>query len=106
MSLVIEDCFDRATKAESFADRHTLRFTYMSPSSLTAHLPQATLTIASITHLTQLLFDEVSRCLLDRICDVGSEMCESVHGTWFVDLLAGRTVGRWEGHVLYVHSPW
>ncbi|EKM59963.1 uncharacterized protein PHACADRAFT_250784 [Phanerochaete carnosa HHB-10118-sp] len=80
--------------------RHTLRFTYVSPSSLTAHLPQATLTVASITHLTQLLFDEVSRCLLGRICDVGSEMCEVVHGTWFVDLLAGRTVGRWEGRVL------
>lgn len=81
-------------------NRHTLRFTYVSPASLTAHLPQATLTVASITHLTQLLFDEVSRCLLHRICDVGSEMCEVVHGTWFVDLLAGRTVGRWEGRVL------
>ncbi|GJE87473.1 hypothetical protein PsYK624_035560 [Phanerochaete sordida] len=81
-------------------NRHTLRFTYVSPSSLTAHLPQATLVVASITHLTQLLFDEVSRCLLARISDVGSEMCEAVHGTWFVDLLAGRTVGRWEGHVL------
>ena len=84
----------------NFDFRHTLRFTYSSPSSLTAHLPQATLTIASITHLTQLLFDEVSRNLLDRICEIGTQMCESVHGTWFVDLLAGRTVGRWEGRVL------
>lgn len=79
---------------------HTLRFTYASPSSLTAHLPQATLALASITHLTQLLFDEVSRCLLERICELGEQMCESVHGIWFVDLLAGRTVGRWEGCVL------
>ncbi|KIP10399.1 hypothetical protein PHLGIDRAFT_65771 [Phlebiopsis gigantea 11061_1 CR5-6] len=81
-------------------NRHTLRFTFSSPSSLTAHLPQGTLTISSIPHLTQLLFDEASRCLLDRVCEIGTEMCESVHGIWFVDLLAGRTVGRWEGRVL------
>ncbi|KAI0832410.1 subunit 17 of mediator complex-domain-containing protein [Trametes gibbosa] len=81
-------------------NRHTLRFTMASPSTLTAHLPQATLSIASISQLTQLLVDEMSSCLLYRICDIGTECCESVSGTWFVDLISGRSVGRWEGCVL------
>ncbi|KAH9951596.1 subunit 17 of mediator complex-domain-containing protein [Amylocystis lapponica] len=83
-----------------FDNRHTLRFTLISPSSLIAHLPQATLTIASIPQLIQLLVDEVSGCILNRICDIGSEMCSRVSATWFVDLLTGRSVGRWEGCVL------
>lgn len=81
-------------------NRRTLRFTSLSPSTLTVHLPQATLTVSAITQLTQLLFDEVSKCLLERMCEIGTEMSESVHGIWFVDLLTGRTVGRWEGWVL------
>lgn len=81
---------------------YSLRFTFSSPSSLIAHLPQATLTIASIPQLTQLLVDEIGSCLLNRICELGSTLCEPVHGTWFVDLLTGRSVGRWEGHVLWV----
>ncbi|KDQ64550.1 hypothetical protein JAAARDRAFT_166933 [Jaapia argillacea MUCL 33604] len=81
-------------------ERDTIRFTFASPSSLTAHLPQATISISSIPQLCQLLADEVERCLLGRICDVGTEMCSSVNGIWFVDLVAGRSVGRWEGCVL------
>ncbi|EIW61969.1 uncharacterized protein TRAVEDRAFT_44798 [Trametes versicolor FP-101664 SS1] len=81
-------------------DRHTLRFTTTSPSTLTAHLPQATLPIASIFQLTQLLVDEISSRLLYRICDIGTERCKTVNGTWFVDLLSGRSVGKWEGCVL------
>lgn len=81
-------------------NRHTLRFTSLSPSTLTVHLPQTTLTVTAITQLTQLLFDEVSKCLLERMREIGTEMSESVHGIWFVDLLTGRTVGRWEGWVL------
>ncbi|KAI0335458.1 hypothetical protein GY45DRAFT_799896 [Cubamyces sp. BRFM 1775] len=81
-------------------DRHTLRFTTSSPSTLTAHLPQATLPVASISQLTQLLVDEISSRLLHRICDIGTDRCEKVNGTWFVDLLSGRCVGRWEGCVL------
>ncbi|KAH9853483.1 subunit 17 of mediator complex-domain-containing protein [Lenzites betulinus] len=80
--------------------RHTLRLTTSSPSTLTAHLPQATLSIASISQLTQLLVDEISSCLLYRICDIGTERCARVSGTWFVDLISGRSVGRWEGCVL------
>ncbi|KII95133.1 hypothetical protein PLICRDRAFT_33966 [Plicaturopsis crispa FD-325 SS-3] len=80
--------------------RHTLRFTLMSPSSLTAHLPQATLMISSIPQLTQLLSDEIEVCLLNRICEVGTELCDPVNGTWFVDLLSCRSVGRWEGCVI------
>ncbi|KAI0719565.1 subunit 17 of mediator complex-domain-containing protein [Cerioporus squamosus] len=81
-------------------DRHTLRFTTASPSTLIVHLPQATLPIASISQLTQLLVDEISSRLLSRICEVGTELCERVNGTWFVDLLSGRSVGRWEGCTL------
>ncbi|KZT12461.1 uncharacterized protein LAESUDRAFT_638864 [Laetiporus sulphureus 93-53] len=79
---------------------HTLRFTFVSPSILVAHLPQATLGIASIPQLSQLLADEVGGCILKRICDIGTERCAGVDGTWFVDLLTGRSVGRWEGCVL------
>ncbi|KAI0349426.1 hypothetical protein OH77DRAFT_1580604 [Trametes cingulata] len=81
-------------------DRYTLRFTTSSPSTLTAHLPQATLSIASISQLSQLLVDETSSQLLHQICDIGTERCERVSGTWFVDLLSGRSVGRWEGCIL------
>ncbi|KAG5649016.1 hypothetical protein DXG03_000365 [Asterophora parasitica] len=42
-------------------NRHTIRLTFLSPSSLTAHLSQATLTISSIPQLCQLLTDEVER---------------------------------------------
>ncbi|RPD67175.1 hypothetical protein L226DRAFT_499129 [Lentinus tigrinus ALCF2SS1-7] len=81
-------------------DRHTLRFTTASPSTLIVHLPQATLPIASISQLSQLLVDEISSRLLSRICEIGTELCERVNGTWFVDLLSGRSVGRWEGCTL------
>jgi len=83
-------------------DRHTLRLTFLSPSSLTAHLPQATLTLSSIPQLVQLLCDEIEHCILNRICELGSEICDRVDGTWFVDPVSGRSVGRWEGSVLYV----
>lgn len=79
-------------------NQHTVRLTFRSPSSLTAHLSQATLTISSIPQLRQLLGDEVEGCLLRRIREVGSELCEVVGGIWFVDL--NRCVGRWEGCVL------
>ncbi|KAL6309701.1 subunit 17 of mediator complex-domain-containing protein [Sparassis latifolia] len=81
-------------------NRSTLRFTFFAPSSLIAHLPQATLPITSIPQLTQLLADEVRQCLLARICEIGSELCSHVKGMWFVDMLTGRSVGRWEGCVL------
>ncbi|KAI0750794.1 subunit 17 of mediator complex-domain-containing protein [Daedaleopsis nitida] len=81
-------------------DRHTLRFTTASPSTLIVHLPQATLSIASISQLTQLLIDEISGGLLSRICGIGTDLCERVNGSWFVDLLSGRSVGRWEGCIL------
>ncbi|KAG1833319.1 subunit 17 of mediator complex-domain-containing protein [Suillus variegatus] len=81
-------------------NRQTLRLTFLSPSSLTAHLPQATLPIASIPQLVQLLSDEVERCLLNRLCEVGLQVCERVGATWFVDFVSGKAVGRWEGNIL------
>ncbi|EJD00991.1 uncharacterized protein FOMMEDRAFT_125556 [Fomitiporia mediterranea MF3/22] len=80
--------------------RHTSRFTFASPSMLTALLPQATITISSIPQLVQLLADEIERSLLEQICEIGVEVCQSLSGTWFVDEMMCRAVGRWEGCVL------
>ncbi|KAF8974515.1 subunit 17 of mediator complex-domain-containing protein [Flammula alnicola] len=77
---------------------NTLWFTFISPSTLTAHLSQATLTISSLPQLSQLLMDEIERCLLQRICGLGRELCDTVGGIWFIDL--NRCVARWEGCVL------
>ncbi|KAF9055343.1 hypothetical protein BDZ89DRAFT_1087997 [Hymenopellis radicata] len=80
--------------------RHSIRFSFSSPSTLTAHLPQATLTISSIPHLAQLLRDDVATFLLERICEMGREIASDVGGLWFLDL--NRCIGKWEGCVLYV----
>jgi len=56
--------------------------------------------ISSIPHLCQLLIDEIERSLLGRICDIGKDVCENIAGTWFVDEMMCRSVGRWEGCVL------
>ncbi|TFK55925.1 hypothetical protein OE88DRAFT_1716574 [Heliocybe sulcata] len=80
--------------------RDTLRLTFTSPSKLYAHLPQGKINVASITQLSQLLRDEAEQRLLNRICETGTELCSSVSGTWFVDLITSRAVGRWEGCVL------
>ncbi|KAF9009018.1 subunit 17 of mediator complex-domain-containing protein [Cyathus striatus] len=78
--------------------RHTVRFTFMSPSTLTAHLSQATLNVSTISQLSQLLMDEIEKCLLQRICELGRQLSDCVDGTWFIDL--NRCVGRWEGCVV------
>ncbi|TRM67777.1 subunit 17 of mediator complex-domain-containing protein [Schizophyllum amplum] len=80
--------------------RHSIRFTFHSPSTLVAHLAQAEISIVTIPQLTQLLADEVDKCLLLRVCQIGEEACASVSGTWFVDL--DRCVGRWDGCILTV----
>lgn len=86
------------SRSSKYFCRHTLRLTFVSPSSLTAHLSQATLSISSIPQLYQLLSDEIERCLLTRICEIGTDLCEHVGATWFMDL--SRCIGRWEGWVL------
>ncbi|KAF9075740.1 subunit 17 of mediator complex-domain-containing protein [Rhodocollybia butyracea] len=78
--------------------RHNLRLTMVSPSALTAHLSQATISISSTPQLHELLSDEVERFFLERICEVGRRICNDMGGIWFVDL--NRCVGRWEGCVL------
>ncbi|KAJ3987261.1 subunit 17 of mediator complex-domain-containing protein [Lentinula detonsa] len=79
-------------------NRHNLRLTLVSPSALTAHLSQATISISSMPQLCELLSDEVERFFLERICEVGRRICNDMGGIWFVDL--NRCVGRWEGCVL------
>jgi len=78
--------------------RHTIRFTFVSPSALVAHLSQSTLNVSSVPQLCQLLMDEVERCLLNQIRDLGEHLSKNVEGAWFIDL--DHCVGRWEGHVL------
>ena len=89
---------------DKFCCRHTVRFTFASPSNLTAHLAQATVSVASIPQLTQILIDEIERSLLNQICDTGTQLCGGSNGTWFVDEMMCRAVGRWEGCALYVFS--
>ena len=79
-----------------------MRFTFISPSILIAHLPQGTLGMASIAQLSQLLADEVGIFLLRRICDIGTDRCSGVSGAWFVDTLSSKSIGKWDGCVLYV----
>jgi len=78
----------------------TLRFTFSSPSSLVAHLSQATLPVSSIPQLARLLRDETEQCLLQRICEMGAEMTDRFSGTWLVDMPMNRVVGKWEGRTL------
>ncbi|KAH9999861.1 subunit 17 of mediator complex-domain-containing protein [Russula vinacea] len=78
----------------------TLRFTFSSPSSLVAHLSQATLPVSSIPQLARLLRDETEQCLLQRICEMGAEMSERLSGTWLVDMPMNRVVGKLEGQTL------
>ncbi|PPQ98517.1 hypothetical protein CVT24_004008 [Panaeolus cyanescens] len=73
---------------------HVLRLTFAAPSTLTVHLPQATILILSLTQLSQLLKDEIEISILRRICALGSSMV-SASSTWFIDL--NRCVARWEG---------
>lgn len=72
----------------------------MAPSNLVVVLPQATLTITSVPQLYQLLCDEVERYLLETICRVGRSTSSVVEGTWFVDKMSNRAVGRWDTTVL------
>ena len=45
--------------------------------------------------------DEIEKFLLNTICDSGSQASEGVNGTWFVDPVSGKTIGRWDGCILY-----
>ncbi|KAF5363246.1 hypothetical protein D9756_000427 [Leucocoprinus leucothites] len=81
-------------------NRHTIRFNFVSPSTLVAHLSQSTLTVSSVPQLCQLLMDEVEQCILNRIRDLGKSLSQNMEGVWFIDL--DHCVGRWEGCVLWV----
>lgn len=36
------------------------------------------------------------------ICQIGTEVCKDLDGTWIVDPIMSRCVGFWQGFVLYV----
>ncbi|KAG9015448.1 hypothetical protein FRB94_000052 [Tulasnella sp. JGI-2019a] len=80
--------------------RHMVRFTLISPASLTLHLPHATIDIFDVDEFHQFLIAEVSRCVLERLKEVGmgaesaSANESAVASTrWFVDGLEGTLVG-------------
>ncbi|KAF5333164.1 hypothetical protein D9611_002473 [Ephemerocybe angulata] len=79
----------------TIAERHSIRFTFVAPSNLTAHLSQAKIHVYSMVQLSQLLQNEIERFLLQRICQIGQKL---KGGTWLVDL--DQLVARWEGCVL------
>jgi len=74
----------------------------LSPSTLAAHLSQATVAVSSLPQLSHLLMDEIDRCLLQKICKMGRDTCHVAGGIWFVDM--DRCVARWEGCALYVQA--
>ncbi|KAG7096901.1 hypothetical protein E1B28_004306 [Marasmius oreades] len=82
-------------------NRYTIRLTMLSPSSLTVHLSQASISILSIPELGKLLSDEVEKIVLERICGLGRQICDDVGGVWFVD--TNHCVGRWDGCALNFH---
>ena len=89
---------DNAVGCQLNAQRHLIRLTFASPSSLVAHLSQATLGIVSLQQLSQLLMDEAEKCLLQQIVKLGKELCQGFDSVWFIDL--NRCVAKWEGCVL------
>lgn len=72
-----------------------MAFTFLSPCTLIAQLSHATIPISTVPALTQILVDEIERCVLQRICELGRDI---VGGIWFIDF--DHCVARWEGCVL------
>ncbi|KAF9268018.1 hypothetical protein L218DRAFT_940755 [Marasmius fiardii PR-910] len=86
---------DRRQADSGGLQSYTIRLTMLSPSSLTVHLSQASISILSIPELGKLLSDEVEKIVLERICGLGRQICNDIGGVWFVD--TNRCVGRWDG---------
>ncbi|GJJ07541.1 hypothetical protein Clacol_001743 [Clathrus columnatus] len=63
-------------------------------------LPQATLTITSVPQLYEILRDEVQKGFLNDICKIGETASMAKDGSWFIDQLSNKVIGRWEGVVL------
>ncbi|KAG9049505.1 hypothetical protein FS837_009985 [Tulasnella sp. UAMH 9824] len=82
--------------------QHIIRLTFTSPAILTLHLPQATLDIYEEGQLERFLLAEVTRCLMERLREVGvateneKNQTSSDHMNrtqWIVDGLEGTLVG-------------
>lgn len=58
------------------------------------------LTITSVPQLYQILRDEVQKGLLDDIRKIGEKASMAKGGSWFVDQISNKVVGRWEGTVM------
>lgn len=80
------------------AHRPTLHLTFHAPAALVAQTSKADVMVGTIAQLSQVLNDEVSLTLLERISELGKTTCGDPKALWFVDGISSRTMGRWGGH--------
>lgn len=82
--------------------QHIIRLTFTSPAVLTLHLPQATLDMYEEGQLGRFLVAEVTRCLMERLREVGvatenerdkTSLNHTNRTQWIVDGLEGTLVG-------------
>ncbi|KAG8797068.1 hypothetical protein FRC17_007859, partial [Serendipita sp. 399] len=80
------------------ANLQTLRFTMQAPALLTAILGQSVSVVHSMGQFDELLRHEVTRCVLQRIYDLGRKETQGqVKESWFMDVVAGTCFSSWEG---------
>ncbi|KAG8801685.1 hypothetical protein FRC16_011321 [Serendipita sp. 398] len=83
------------------ANLQTFRFTMQAPALLTAILAQSISVIHSMGQFDELLRHEVTRCILQRIYDLGRDKTQGpVKEAWFMDVVAGTCFSSWEGTTL------
>lgn len=75
-----------------FFRRHPLRFTFSSPTSLTAHLPRSDLNLLDITLLQDLLRAEVG---LRIIASLKDDAERRIGGRWAVESLESECIAEW-----------
>ncbi|KAG8809632.1 hypothetical protein FRC17_003355 [Serendipita sp. 399] len=79
------------------ANLQTLRFTMQAPALLTAILGQSVSVVHSMGQFDELLRHEVTRCVLQRIYDLGRKETQGqVKENWFMDVVAGTCFSSWE----------
>ena len=73
---------------------HAIRMTFSSPTTLTLHLPHATLAITSLNILRTFITSEVTLAVLMRLQEEGTRIF--VSGRWALDRLDPACIGTWD----------
>ena len=73
---------------------HANRMTFSSPTTLTLHLPHATLAITSLNTLRTFVTSEVILAVLMRLQEEGNRIFSS--GRWALDRLDPACIGTWD----------